>query len=112
MKIKHWILVALAATVISVNASTQPICWSMDSALIPEMVEAFAYTYHYNPTVTQEINGETLTVDNPETPAQFTKKQIAKYALEVRNAYRIEKAAKEAAEAAKAESLESNSIGI
>ncbi len=109
MKIKHWILIALTAAALGAKAEPQAVCWTLDSTLVPGMVEAFADTYKYSPTIqVTDENGETSTVANPESSVQFAKKQIAKYALEVKNAYDKKKAL----EAVQVEVLDGSAIGI
>ena len=70
------------------------VTFSVEEAIIPEIVEAFCASYSYPAKVADGIgqDGNQIFIDNPETPQKFAKRQIKKFALEVANSYKQKKA--------------------
>lgn len=76
---------------------TREIKFTIEEAAIPEFIAAFCTAYKYQATVDSnpDENGLIETIANPETREAFTKRKIKEYALDIVNAYKINKAQQE-----------------
>lgn len=85
------------------------ITFTIEEALIPVFIEAFCASYGYvgSHSSTDEA-GNVTEIPNSESPVEFTKNKIKDYALEVVNAYKIEKAK----DAVVVEPISEESVGI